>query len=150
MKKLILLLMPLMLIGCGDDDGDNNDTAFDPNEPLIGSWELIIEDHYLVENVDFRACIEEGYPNVSEFFANGTYNDHFWECRENSDGSVTMDDSGATEGGIWKQVGEAGNYLISDPNEDEPNEEVIYLEFNNDFSQFSFDNGEYISTFERQ
>ena len=61
-----------------------------------------------------------------------------------------MNDTGATEGGIWKQVGEGGNYLISDPNEDEPNEEVIYLEFNNDFSQFSFDNGEYISTFERQ
>ncbi len=153
MKKLILLLMPLMLIGCGDDDGDTNDTAFDPNEPLIGSWEMISFEFYgtlFDGDITGRPCIEEGYPPIAKFFANGTYSDHFWECVDNSDGSVIMDDLGATEGGIWRQVGEARNYLISDPNEDEPNEEVIYLEFNNDLSQFSIDSGESIEIWQRQ
>ena len=143
MKKIILLMVPLLLMGCGDED-DNND------DPIIGSWELITEEHYLNDIYEFRACIEEGYPNVIEYFVNGKYNSQFWECQLELDGTVTIGDTGTTVGGQWNQIGELGYYLVFDPNEDEPNEEVSYFEFNNDFSQFSFDNGEYISVFERR
>ena len=142
----MLLTMPLLLLGHG---GENN-PVFDPDKPLLGSWKLINEEHYLIDNPEFRTCIEEGYPNVIEFFANGNYNSQFWECQLELDGTLTRGDMRTTVGGFWKQKGELGYYLISDPNEDEQNEEYSYFEFNNDFSQFSIDNGEYISIFERQ
>ena len=50
----------------------------------------------------------------------------------------------------WEQVGDPGNYLIYDPTDEEPNEEVAYLEFNNDNSQFTTDTGEVIQIWERQ
>ena len=43
MKKILFLFIPLMLIGCGDGDGDGNgngNTNVDPNDPLIGQWEI--------------------------------------------------------------------------------------------------------------
>ena len=60
----MLLTMPLLLLGHG---GENN-PVFDPDKPLFGSWKLINEEHYLIDNPEFRTCIEEGYPNVIEFF----------------------------------------------------------------------------------
>lgn len=137
--------MPLLLIGCGDSDEN-------PNDPLIGSWKQISQTVYFFEEgiTSGRACIEEGYPSVAEFFSDGTYNDRFWECSDNGDGTVRIEEWTPTIGGTWEQVGAAGNYLIFDPNEEEPNEEIIFLEFNADFSQFADDSGENITTWERQ
>ena len=145
MKKIILLCIPLLLIGCGDSDENAND-------PLIGKWKQISETRYFFEEGVYygRACLDEGYPSVAEFFSDGTYNDQFWECMDNGDGTVEIEEYTPTIGGTWEQVGAAGNYLIFDPNEEEPNEEIAFLEFNSDFSQFSNDNGEYIVVFERQ
>ena len=148
------------MIGCEDSDGSENvncnanpDVNVDPNDPLIGSWKQISFEFYgtlLEGETTGRACIEEGYPSEAQFFSNGTFNDRFWECTDNSDGTVEIEEWDPTQCGTWEQVGVAGNYLIVDPNEEEPNDEVAYLEFNADFSQFANDNGESISTWERQ
>lgn len=154
MKKVLYLLLPLFMISCGDGDGnENGNSNVDPNDPLIGSWKQISFEFYatLLEGEQTgRACIEEGYPSEAQFFSDGTFNDQFWECSDNPDGTVEIEEWDPTEGGTWEQVGEAGNYLITDPNEEEPNDEVAYLEFNADFSRFSDDNGESITTWERQ
>ena len=47
MKKLLLLLVPVMLLRCGDGDGDDNVNIIeDPNQPMIGEWQQISELRY--------------------------------------------------------------------------------------------------------
>ena len=68
MKKLLLLLVPVMLLRCGDGDGDDNVNIIeDPNQPMIGEWQQIFEERYEFEEgtVDGRACLREYDPLLS-------------------------------------------------------------------------------------
>ena len=73
MKKLLLLLVPVMLLRCGDGDGDDNVNIIeDPNQPMIGEWQQISELRYDFEEGtgDGRACLGELDPELpSKIFA---------------------------------------------------------------------------------
>ena len=43
MEKIILICMPLLLIACGDSDGNGN-TNNEPLDPIIGTWVLVNEE----------------------------------------------------------------------------------------------------------
>jgi hypothetical protein len=152
MKKIILFIMPLMLLGCGDGDGNNNSTAFDPNEPMIGAWQIISEERYLFEEAvtHGRACLGELDPELpSEIFAysNRKLDMYFYEC---SGENPVRSEELFSLGGNWEQIGSQGNYLFSDPADEEPNEEIVYFEFSSDKSQFTHNTGEVIQTWQRQ
>ena len=159
MKKLLLLLVPVMLLGCGDGDGDGGDnfnTNEDPNQPMIGEWQQIYEERYEFEEGtrDGRACLREYDPELpSKIFAysNGKLDMYFYEC---SGGDGEFDPVRSEElfslGGNWEQIGSQGNYLFSDPADEEPNEEIVYFEFSSDKLQFTHDTGEVIQTWQRQ
>ena len=157
MKKIILLMIPLLLIGCGDGDGDgnNNGTAFDPNEPMIGSWQQISEERYLFEEgIGYgRACLGELDPELpSKIFAysNGKLDMYFYECDGGGEFNPVRSEELFSLGGNWEQVGSQGNYLFFDPADEEPNEEINYFVFSGDKSQFTHDTGEVIQIWERQ
>tara|TARA_B110001469_G_C9641949_1_gene323054 strand:+ start:2837 stop:3325 length:489 start_codon:yes stop_codon:yes gene_type:complete len=162
MKKIIILLMmPLLFIGCGDGDGDgdgnnnNNDTTFDSNEPMIGSWQQISEVRYLFEEgIGYgRACLGELDPELpSKIFAysNGKLDMYFYECTGGDEFNPVQSEELLSLGGNWEQIGSQGNYLFFDPADEEPNEEIVYFEFSSDKSQFTHDTGEVIQIWERQ
>ena len=159
MKKLLLLVVPVMLLGCGDGDGDGGDnfnTNEDPNQPMIGEWQQIYEERYEFEEGtrDGRACLREYDPELpSKIFAysNGKLDMYFYEC---SGGDGEFDPVRSEElfslGGNWEQIGSQGNYLFFDPADEEPNEEINYFEFSSDKSQFTHDTGEVNQIWQRQ
>ena len=158
MKKIIILLvLPFLLIGCGDGDGDgnNNSTTYDPNEPMIGSWQQFSEERYFFEEERNygRTCLGELDPELpSKIFAysNGKLDMYFYECSGGDEFSPVRSQELFSLGGNWEQIGSQGNYLFFDPAEEEPNEEITYFEFSSDNSRFTHDTGEVIQIWKRQ
>lgn len=156
MKQVLYLLLPLLMISCGGDSDENGNTNVDPNDPLIGLWEIISEERYIFEdNTSYgRACLGEldpEFPSQIRVYSNGKADLYIYECYggDNSSNPVQSEELFSLDEN-WEQVGDPGNYLIYDPTDEEPNEEVAYLEFNNDNSQFTTDTGEVIQIWERQ
>jgi hypothetical protein len=156
MKKIILLCITLLLVGCGDGDGDGNSSNVDPNDPIIGVWEIISEERYVFENdTNYgRACLNESDPELpSQFYvySNGKADLYIYEC-SGGDGPfnpVQTEELFSLDGN-WEQIGGVGNYLFYDPTDEVPNDEIFYCEFNNDNSQFTHDTGEVIQIWQRQ
>jgi hypothetical protein len=158
MKKILFLFIPLMLIGCGDGDGDGNgngNTNVDPNDPLIGQWEIISETRYFFEEgMGYgRACLGELDPELPSRIlirSNGRADLFIYECvgGDSASNPVQSEELFSLDG-FWEQVGAPGNYLLYDPTDEEPNDEIAYLEFNNDFSRFTTDTGEVVQIWER-
>lgn len=154
MKKIILFCIPLLVVGCGD--GDGNSSNVDPNDPIIGVWEIISEERYVFENGinNGRACLDESDPELpsqQHIYSNGKADLYFYECSEGDDpfDPVRTEELFLLDGN-WEQIGSAGNYLFYDPTDEEPNDETVYFEFNNDNSQFTHDTGEVIEIWQRQ
>ena len=157
MKKLLLLLVPVMLLRCGDGDGDDNVNIIeDPNQPMIGEWQQISELRYDFEEGtgDGRACLGELDPELpSKIFdySNGKLDMYFYECTGgNGEFDPVQSEELFSVGGNWEQIGSEGNYLFFDPADEEPNEEINYFEFSSDKSQFTHDTGEVIQVWQRQ
>jgi len=157
MKKLLLLLVPVMLLRCGDGDGEDNVNIIeDPNQPMIGEWQQISELRYEFEEGtgDGRACLGELDPELpSKIFAysNGKLDMYFYECTGgNGEFDPVQSEELFSVGGNWEQIGSEGNYLFFDPADEEPNEEINYFEFSSDKSQFTHDTGEVIQVWQRQ
>ena len=157
MKKLLLLLVPVMLLRCGDGDGEDNVNIIeDPNQPMIGEWQQISELRYeFEEGTGYgRACLGELDPELpSKIFAysNGKLDMYFYECTGgNGEFDPVQSEELFSVGGNWEQIGTQGNYLFFDPADEEPNEEINYFEFSSDKSQFTHDTGEVIQVWQRQ